>query len=137
MLTALECPEGFFACVAFGLAAQVVGTSGGVVADLGDCDHVDRVVQLSVAARVQAVALVVTAGRLDRCCPVVARELCSSAEPRDVVDMAEHRRSDDRTDTMEFGQRCPGRNHGIDFTHDITRHDRSLGRLQRVPRQCH
>lgn len=67
----LERAEGFFAGLAFGLAAEVVRASGGVVSDLGDRDDVDRVVQRTVAARVQAVPLLGGAGCFDRCGAVV------------------------------------------------------------------
>ena len=46
----LQRAERFFAGLAFGLLAEVVGAPGGVVADLGDGGHVDRVVQLAVTA---------------------------------------------------------------------------------------
>ena len=42
--------EGFFATFAFGLFAEVVGTSWCVVADLGDGGDVQRVVELPVPA---------------------------------------------------------------------------------------
>ena len=58
-------------------------------------------------------ALVVAAGRFDRCGSVVARELRPGAEPVDVVEVAEHDRGGDRADTVEFGRRCPGTVHGV------------------------
>ena len=51
----LECAHGFFAGLSLGLFAEVVDAARGVVADLGDCGHVDRVVQLAVTSRVQPV----------------------------------------------------------------------------------
>lgn len=101
----LQGAEGFFAGLALGLAAQVVGAPGSVVADLGDGDHVDRVVQLAVASRVEPVTLTVRAGGFDRCGAVVPGELSTRPEPADVVDVAEHDRRDDRADSVEFGQR--------------------------------
>ena len=59
----------------------------------------------AVAARVQPVPLTVGAGRFDRCGAVVAGELGAGAEPADVVDVAEHDRGDDRTDTVQLGER--------------------------------
>jgi hypothetical protein len=41
--------------VALALLAQVIGTTWGVVADLGDGNHVDGVVELAVAAWVEPV----------------------------------------------------------------------------------
>jgi hypothetical protein len=110
---ALERSECFFAGLAFGLSAKVVGASGCVVTDLGDGDDVDRVVQLAVAARVQPVSLPVGAGRFDRCGPVVAGELGAGPEPADVVDVSEHDRGDHGADTMEFGERCSRRRDGV------------------------
>ncbi len=52
-----EGPHRFFAAVALGLLASVVGASRGVVADLGDGDHVDGVVELAVAAWVEPVPI--------------------------------------------------------------------------------
>ena len=48
---ALEGAQGFFRCLAFGQFPLVVGAAGAVaVADLGDCGHVDGVVEAAVAA---------------------------------------------------------------------------------------
>ena len=60
-----EGPHRFFAAVALGLLPQVVGPSGGVVADLGDGDHVDGVVELAVAAWVEPVPDHGSAGGFD------------------------------------------------------------------------
>ena len=51
---ALQGAHRFFLGLAFGLFAEVVHASGGVVADLGDGGDVSRVVQLSVAAGVES-----------------------------------------------------------------------------------
>src|SRR3954447_11643575 len=52
----LEGAHRFFAGLAFVLFAEGVDASRGVVADLGDGGHVDRMVQLAVTARVEAVS---------------------------------------------------------------------------------
>jgi hypothetical protein len=51
----LEGAHRVFASLALGLFAQVVGASGCVVTHLGDRGHVDRMVELAVTARVEAV----------------------------------------------------------------------------------
>lgn len=61
----LEGADGLLAGLALGLAAQVVSPSRSVVADLGDGDHVDGVIQGSVPSRIEAVADPRSARRLD------------------------------------------------------------------------
>ena len=107
----LQRRERFFAGLALGLAAQIVGAPGRVVTDLSHRYHVDRMVQLTVPARVQPVPFPGRARRLDRCGAVVAGELGSGPEPGDVVDVTEHNRRNDRSDTVQFGQRCRRRGH--------------------------
>jgi hypothetical protein len=103
--SSLQGAECFFADLAFGLAAEVVGTSGCIVGDLSDGDHVDCVVQLAVTARVQPLSFTIRAGCFDRCGSVVAGELGADPKPGDVVNVAEHDRGDDRTDVVQLAQR--------------------------------
>jgi hypothetical protein len=101
----LEGPHRFFAAVALGLLAQVVGPSGGVVADLGDGDHVDGVVELTVAARVQSVSDDRAAGGLDGRGAVVAGGVPGRREAANVAGVAEEVGSDDGADPLELGDR--------------------------------
>jgi hypothetical protein len=52
----LQRAQRFFVAVALGAFAEVVVTSGGVVADLGDSGEMDRMVELAVAAVIEPVA---------------------------------------------------------------------------------
>ncbi|MDT4984011.1 MAG: hypothetical protein QOF95_1501, partial [Pseudonocardiales bacterium] len=88
----------------FGELLVVVGAAFGVaVADLGDRDHVDRVVELPVPAAGEPVDLAVTRGDLDRCGAVVGGEVVAVGEAVDVADVAEHRAGDDRPDAPDVG----------------------------------
>ncbi len=102
---ALEGADGLLAGLSLGLAAQVVGPSGSVVADLGDGDHVDGVIQGSVPSRVEAVADPRSARRLDGSGCVVGGELSTAAEPGGITDVADDEGGGDGADSVELGQR--------------------------------
>ena len=77
---AFQGAERFFAGLAFGEFASVVGTPVGVVRDLGDGCDVERAVELPVAARVEPVTVLERAGRLNRSRAVVAGVVPASAK---------------------------------------------------------
>src|SRR5438132_925837 len=58
---AFEAAEGFAAALALESFAGQVGAGGFVAAALGDCDAVDRTVELAVTGAVEAMPLVLTA----------------------------------------------------------------------------
>lgn len=85
------------------MLAEVVGAARGVVADLGDGGHVDRVVQLSVPARVQPVSRLRSRRCFDRGRPVVPSEVPGGREPADVTDSADDDRRHQRPDPEHLG----------------------------------
>src|SRR4029453_9862932 len=97
----LECAQCFLFGFTFGEFAVVVDAAGGVVPDLGDGDHVDRMVQLGVAAGVESVTFPGPAGRLDRRGPVVGREAGRGREPGGVTDGAEDHPGDEGSTTSQ------------------------------------
>jgi hypothetical protein len=93
----LERSDRFFAAVAFGDLAVVVGAPGTVaMANLGDGGHVDGVVESTVAAPRQAEHLAppLSRGHLDRCGAVVGSEPIPAGEVADVGDVADDRGRD-------------------------------------------
>ena len=60
---AFDAADGFSVGLAFGDAAGDVGAGGGIASLLGDGDVVERPVELTVAASVEAMAGLVLAGR--------------------------------------------------------------------------
>jgi hypothetical protein len=95
--------EGFFAGLAFGLFAFVVGAAGGVVADLSDRREVQGVVELAVASRVESVPGPWPGRGLDRGGGVVAGVVPGGREPGDVAAVAEDDRRDDGADAVDVG----------------------------------
>ncbi len=95
----------FFVAVALGAFAEVVVTSGGVVADLGDGGEMDRMVELAVAAVVEPVARSRPRRRVQRRGRVVAGVMGFGREPADVAGMTDEMRGNDRADTMDLGDR--------------------------------
>ena len=94
--------------LALGDLAVEVGTALRVaLADLDDGDHVDRVVEVSVAAKREPVHDAATRRALDRRGAVVGGELVASREPRDVSGVAEDPAGEDRTDAVEVGEGGP------------------------------
>jgi hypothetical protein len=75
------------------------------VADLGDGDHVDGVVELAVATRVEAVPDDGTAGGFDRSGGVVAGVVPGAREPGDVTAVADEIGGDDRPNPVDLGER--------------------------------
>jgi hypothetical protein len=84
--------------------AAVIGTPGGVVADLAQSSDVQGAVELAVPQAAQAVALEVPAGHLDRGGTVVGREVAGRGEAGDITDVADDQGGDDWTDSAELGQ---------------------------------
>jgi len=108
----LERADRFFAAVAFGDLAVVVGAAEAVtMADLGDGGHVDGVVESTVAAPRQAehLASPLSRGHLDRCGAVVGSEPIPAGKAADVGDVADDRGSDDRSDPEQASERRLGR----------------------------
>src|SRR3954468_10779101 len=93
---ALESSAGFAAGLAFGLFALEEGLGLGVVAGLGQRESVERAVELSVAARIEAVPVSATRGRRDRSCAREPRELGVAGEARDAGDLADQLGRDQR-----------------------------------------
>ena len=109
----LEGTHRFLAAVTLSLLAQVVATTGGVVTDLGDRDHVDGVVELAVATRVEPVPDYRSAGGLDGGGGVVAGVVPGAGEPPDVTAVADQVGGDDRPDSIQADHRGPGRFNGV------------------------
>ncbi len=80
------------AAFAFALFALEVGAGGCVDASLRDRDPMERAVELSVAAAVEAVASVFAGAGVERCDAGVAGELGVCAEAVDRADLAEQLR---------------------------------------------
>src|SRR5689334_12979903 len=73
---------------AFALSGDVQGGLR-VKPDLADGEHVNGVVELAVAAAVEAVAVGASGGHRDGGAPGDARELCIAGEPVDASDLAD------------------------------------------------
>jgi len=71
-----------------------VGRGLRVVENLGEGEHVERVVELTVPAGVQAVAIGASGGDGDRGASGDARELGVAGEPADPGDLADQLRGD-------------------------------------------
>ena len=99
----LECSKRFFVGLAFGdFAFEVSAARRGGVAELGDRDHVDRPVQLTVPLRVEPMSFPVARRRLDRSGRVVRREVGTRREPADVTGLADNRRRADRSAPVDL-----------------------------------
>jgi hypothetical protein len=95
---ALEIADGFFLGFAASALCGGVDRRLRVVADLCQSEHVDRVVELPVAARVQAMAVGAPGADRDRrACPEPG-ELRVAGEPIDPGDLADQLRGDQRPD---------------------------------------
>ena len=81
---------------AFGLFALEVRLGLGVVAGAGDRDDVQRVVELAVAAAVQAVLAALPGGARDRCDAGLQREARVGLEPFGAGGAADQDRGDER-----------------------------------------
>jgi len=109
----LQRAQGLFAGLAFGQFLVVVGAAVAVpVVDLGDCGHVDGVVEPPVPAPGQPVDLARAGGYLDRRGPVVRGEVVPAGEAGHVADVADNSGGDDRADAEQPGQAGAGRGHG-------------------------
>ena len=100
---ALEAPEGLHAGLALGFLALEVCLGRGVPASARDRDDVQRAVEASVAAAVQAVALVFARGRGDRCDAGHPREVRVGGEPLGAGGLPDQDRGGDRA-AAELGE---------------------------------
>jgi len=89
--------------------ALVVGPPGGAVADLGDRGHVQGVVELSVASRVETVPHDLARRRLDGGGAVVGGEVPRGREAGDVTGVPDQQRGNDRSDAVDLGHGGAGR----------------------------
>ena len=109
----LQRAQGLFGRLAFGQLLVVIGAALAVpVADLGDCGHVDGVVEPPVPSPGQPVDLARAGGHLDRRGPVIRGEVIPAGKPGHVADVADNSSGDDRADAEQPGQAGPGRLHG-------------------------
>jgi hypothetical protein len=99
----LKGSDRLFAAVALAVLAQVIGTTWGVVADLGDGNHVDGVVELAVAAWVEPVRTTGAAEGFDRGGGVVAGVVPSAGEPVYVAAVTKDVGGDDRPNSIQLG----------------------------------
>src|SRR5215212_6402918 len=84
--------------------AAVIGTPGGVVADLAQGSDVQGAVELAVTQAAKAVTLEVPAGHLDGGGAVVGGEVAGRGEAGDITDVADDQGGDDWTDSADLGQ---------------------------------
>jgi len=100
----LEAPERFSPGLAFGpFAGEVVGGAG-LVAGLGDGDHVEGPVQSAVAAAVEAMPVGSAGGRRDGGGAVACGERSGRSEPADVADFAQDAGGVQMADADDAGQ---------------------------------
>jgi hypothetical protein len=110
----LEGPQGFLGALALVELASVVGPSRGVVADLGHGGDVESAVELPVAARVEPVTLLGSAGRGDGGAARVAGVAAAGREPVDVAGVAEDDRGAEGPDAVNIGHRGARYQDGFD-----------------------
>lgn len=83
-----------------------MGCDSGVgLAELTDRSHVERVVELAVAALGEPVNGATARWELHRCGPAVRRVVIAIAEPGDVAGVADQHRGDDRPHTEQLRER--------------------------------
>ncbi|HEY2305091.1 MAG TPA: hypothetical protein VGI05_04345 [Streptosporangiaceae bacterium] len=106
----LEAPQRFFRGLALAAFLLVIQAArGGWVADLGDCHHVQCVVDPPVPGAGQAVADLVSGGDIDRRGAVVAGEGVLGGEPGHVTHFGQDPPGDHLADAEQAGQAGTGR----------------------------
>jgi hypothetical protein len=102
----LERPQGLLLRLALGnLAVEVDPSLGAGVADLSDRGHVEGVVELAVAAAREPMHDPPTRGQLDRSRAAIGGIGISVGETSNVAGVSDQRRSMDRADPIELGDR--------------------------------
>jgi hypothetical protein len=97
---AFEAADRFWVGLSAGALFGDVEGGLGVVVDAGEREHVERVVELAVAAAVEAVAVGASRGDGDRRAPREASELRVGLEAVDAADLTEQLRRDQHPDSL-------------------------------------
>ncbi len=95
----------FLARLAFGDLCAVVGPSAGVLGDLADGDHVQRVVELTIPSPREPVAHHLPAGGLDRRRASMGGEVALVREAASIADPPDDLRRQDRSEAVDLRER--------------------------------